>query len=154
MLSANSEVEDTQIFGWVEQVLIGELRLAMDAKLDTGADTSSLHAEWIRRTRDKDGDRWVEFLVVDPDSGRRVRFKKHLVRTSYIKEHSGSKQRRPVVLIDVCLGTHERRIEVNLVDRSSFDYPMLLGRNALEGLALVDSAERHTVEPACPTRED
>ena len=37
----------------------------MEAKLDTGADTSSLDASKVRRYREKDGDRWVEFLVVD-----------------------------------------------------------------------------------------
>ncbi|MEJ2085918.1 MAG: RimK/LysX family protein [Acidobacteriota bacterium] len=53
------------IFGWLEKVEVGESRLVLEAKLDTGADTSSLHASKIHRYRQKDGDRWVNFLVVD-----------------------------------------------------------------------------------------
>jgi hypothetical protein len=44
--------------GWIEQVKLGSDGLVMPAKLDTGADTSSLHVSniaWIRRA---DGD-WV-----------------------------------------------------------------------------------------------
>ncbi len=40
-------------------------------------------------------------------------------------------------------------IEVSLVDRSGFSFPVLLGRNALEGLAVVDSELEFTSQPVC-----
>lgn len=141
------------IFGWVERVEIGNSRLMMEAKLDTGADTSSLDASKIRRYREKDGDRWVEFLVVGKNSGRRIRYKKRLIRYAYIKEHEGPSQRRPVVEIAVCLGGHFDEVEVSLVDRSGFQYPVLLGRNALANVALVDAGESFTTDPSCPSED-
>jgi hypothetical protein len=141
------------IFGWVEKVEIGKSRLEMEAKLDTGADTSSLDASKIRRFREKDGDRWVEFLVVDKDSGRRIRYKKRLIRYAYIKEHDRPSQRRPVVRMEICLGDHLGDVEVSLVDRGEFKYPLLLGRNALENVALVDASDSFTTEPNCPTED-
>lgn len=142
------------IFGWLEKVQVGESRLEMEAKLDTGADTSSLDASRVRRYREKDGDRWVEFLVVDKVSGRRIRYKKRLIRYAYIKEHEGPSQRRPVVRIQICLGDHLDEVEVSLADRSGFQYPILLGRNALENVALVDAAESFTSDPSCSAEID
>lgn len=141
-----------EILGWVEHVRVGKSRLELTAKLDTGADTSSLDATRIRRFRGKDGNRWVEFRVED-STGRRVRFKKPLVRTAYIKEHKGPSQKRSVVLMEICLGEYLQEVEVTLVDRSDFAYPVLLGRNALEGLAVIDPALTLTREPRCPIEE-
>ena len=146
---AESLTQAKDIFGWVERVQIGKSRLELEAKLDTGADTSSLDAAKIRRFRQKGGDRWVEFLVVDETSGRRIRYKKRLVRYAYIKEHEGPSQRRPVVRMEICLGSHLRDVEVSLVDRSGFQYPLLLGRNALEDIALVDASTSLTTGPEC-----
>ena len=141
------------IFGWVERVLVGESRLEMQAKLYTGADTSSIHATKIRRYRGAGGRTWVEFRLTDEGQGRRVRFKKRLVRFAYIKEHEGPSQRRPVERLEICLGDHEQQIEVSLVDRSSFDYPVLLGRNALEKVAVIDPELRLTTKPSCAREE-
>ena len=141
-----------EILGWVEHVRVGKSRLELTAKLDTGADTSSLDASKIRRFRGKSGNRWVEFRVED-QTGRRIRFKKPLVRTAYIKEHKGPSQKRSVVMMEVCLGEYLQEIEVTLVDRSDFAYPVLLGRNALEGLAVIDPAMTLTKEPRCPVEE-
>ena len=125
----------------------------MKAKLDTGADTSSIHATKIRRSRGDNGKTWVEFRLTDEDSDRRVRYRKRLVRYAYIKEHDGPSQRRPVVKLEVCLGDHQQEIEVSLVDRSGFEYPVLLGRNALEKVVVVDPELRLTAKPSCPSEE-
>lgn len=142
-----------EILGWVEHVKVGKSRLELTAKLDTGADTSSLDATKIRRFKGRDGQRWVEFLVEEEKTGRRVRFKKRRVRTAYIKEHKGPSQKRSVVLMEICLGEYLQEVEVTLVDRSGFIHPVLLGRNALEGLAVVDPAMTMTKEPRCPDEE-
>jgi len=141
------------IFGWVEHVLVGDSQLDLVAKLDTGADTSSMHATKIRRYRSSDRKLWVEFRLTDDSSDRTIRFKKKLVRYAYIKEHEGPSQKRPVVNLTICLGDHEREIEVSLVDRSGFQYPVLLGRNALEGHVVVDPELQLTATPTCPAME-
>ena len=145
---------EKDIFGWTEHVLVGRSQLAMEAKLDTGADTSSIDASKIRRYRNENKKLWIEFRLTDDDSGRSIRYKKRLVRYAYIKKHDGPSQKRPVVKMALCLGDHPMEIEVSLVDRSGFAFPVLLGRNALEGLAVVDSELEFTADPTCPSEED
>ncbi|WP_308700608.1 RimK/LysX family protein, partial [Pseudomonas ceruminis] len=59
--------------------------------------------------------------------------------------------RRPVVDLELCLGDEKRTVEVNLVDRSSFNYPLLVGAKALrEFKAAVNPAKRFTAgKPDC-----
>ncbi len=138
------------LFGWVEKVIVGAHGIELKAKLDTGAETSSLDASGIRRLRRKStGERFVEFDVTDPGSGAAITLKKKLVREVRIKQHDGSFQLRPVVVLPVCLGDHYRNIEVSLIDRSEFLYPLLLGRRALAGIALVDPDATLTSRPEC-----
>lgn len=143
-------VKSKDIFGWVEWVEVGRHEITLKAKLDTGAATSSLDAQDIRRlVRRSSGERFVEFTLHDPDSGESIRLKKPLVRQVRIKQHDGSHQVRPVVAIDICVGDHFDTVEVSLIDRSEFLYPMLLGRSALEGRVVVDPEVTFTRDPEC-----
>ena len=136
------------IFGWAEPVVLEEAGFRLEAKLDTGADTSSLDAIDIRRFRRK-GVSWVRFTVEDHDRGDVVRLERPLLRRVRIKRHDGDSQRRSVISLTVCLGRHRREVEFSLIDRSQFDYPVLLGRSALAGLAIVDPDEVNLSEPDC-----
>jgi hypothetical protein len=141
------------IFGWIEQIVIGDEGLHLEAKLDTGADTSSIDAHRIRRLRRKSsGERLVEFMVIDPESGDEFWFKEPLVRKARIKQHSGSVQERPVVELDICIGSLTRRVQFTLVSREYFEYPVLLGREAMEGVIIVDPSIEDTTEPECAAR--
>ncbi|MEM7084150.1 MAG: ATP-dependent zinc protease [Pseudomonadota bacterium] len=143
------EPSEPQTFGWIEQVILSpELQWKLDAKLDTGADTSSLDAHKIRRVRYK-GKSYVRFSIKNPESGEMVSLRRPYVRTVRIRRHTGNHQRRRVALMTVCLGNVERTIEVTLTDREYFDYPMLLGRSALAGLAVVDPMATYTRDPDC-----
>ncbi len=53
---------------------------------------------------------------------------------------------RPVIIMDVQIGEMTRRIEVNLIDRTGFEFPVLIGRNFLSGTTLVD-VNRVYVQP-------
>lgn len=141
------------IYGYLEDVIVLDVGFEIPAKLDTGADTSSLDATKIKRFRRGDKS-WVRFSVENPESGEIVTLEKHFVRSARIKRHDGEHQRRPVVDIEICLGGERRKVEVSLIDRSHFEYPVLLGRSALEGLALVDPELTFTSKPICDGEED
>ena len=137
------------VVGWLEPVKLGSEGLLVPAKLDTGADTSSLHVseiEWIRRT---DGD-WVAFDVVGKD-GRKIRLERKVERVARVKKASGGVQDRPVVRLGMCLGQTYRVTEVNLTDRSGFKLPLLVGRSFLAERFAVDSSRTDTIEPSCTT---
>lgn len=139
---------DKSIFGWVEQVLIHDVGVQLEAKLDTGATTSSIDAHNIQRFR-RGKKRFVRFELEPRDPPGVRRLERPLVRMVRIKQHDGRYQRRPVVTLDVCIGRVRRSVEFSLVDRRNFDQPVLLGRNALAGAALVDSDLAHTTLPRC-----
>ena len=149
MLGAATPVTaETRVVGWVERVALGEEGLILTAKLDTGADTSSLHAPEVRWFT-RDGHRWVAFDVTGED-GRKVRFERKVIRIAEIKRRgAGEPFRRPTVLMGVCVGKVYRVTEVNLADRTRFKQPFLIGRKFLANQFAVDSARTHTVEPGC-----
>lgn len=144
---AAGEAQAQKVVGWIEPVRIEGGRLVLEAKLDTGADHSSLDARDIRRF-ERDGRPWVSFAVLDADS-RETRFERPLERIAMVTRASGGGQERPVVRLRICLDGVERLSEVNLVDRGRLKLPMLLGRSYLEGHFAVDSARTRITAPDC-----
>jgi hypothetical protein len=136
------------IFGYVEYARVGLPQFEIKAKLDSGAETSSLDAHSVEVYRE-DGKRRVRFTVTNRSNGEEISFDEPLARYVRIKRHGGGTQRRPVVRMDICLGDESRTVMVNLTDRSNFIYQLLLGRSALEGRVLIDPALTFTKKPNC-----
>jgi len=132
------------IMGWLESVFIKPWNRRLTAKLDTGAKTSSLHADNIEHFR-KNGEDWVRFALGDTEDKKLppIIAEKPLVRTVNIKCKGEDCQpsKRDVVVLTVCKNGKDYEAEFNLVDRSNFNYPVLLGRSFLKGVVLVDPAE-------------
>lgn len=135
-------------FGWIEPILILNDEVELKAKLDSGAKTSSLDASDIEYFN-WNGKRWVRFTIDDPITGTPITLERPRVRDVLIKRHNSAHQRRPVVLMEICIGEYTREVEVNLIDRSEFLYRMLLGRSALESIAVIDPGETLLSTPAC-----
>lgn len=149
--SAAAMAGSPQVLGWVEKGLILPEQVAVKFKLDTGALTSSMHAENIERF-EKDGDEWVRFTVeledVDTDKDVRTRLEREMVRDIKVRGAGGAEE-RPVVLMKVCLGNQMYEEQFSLNDRDKMNYPVLIGRRTLEKVGLVDSSKTFTVEPSC-----
>jgi hypothetical protein len=219
--------EERPVRGWLENAFIEPAGLRLDAKLDTGARTSSIHAEILRAPnldespapppaeeataasfatpaepapdaepdaeagaadagaapeaeagpdaapRPSSGDEIVDredfeeveveesdFDAFDDDTivfrvsneqGESTTLQRTIVRYVQIKNRDGTTQRRPVVEITVCLAGVWVTGEVNLADRTDFNYPLLVGRNMLElsGI-IVDPREIYTRSARCP----
>ena len=156
--TADHTVDSKNIYGLHEKAFISTLDLKLDAKLDTGAQTASLSARDIRRFK-RDGESWVEFyLAIDEAHDNKIELP--VVRVSKIKRRASDYDEetdektytsRPVVELEVCLGNNLQKIEVNLTDRSSFEYPLLIGSTALTQFsALVDASSSNIAgEPKC-----
>ena len=142
-----ADADEPQRVGWLEQVRIGPPDILLHAKLDTGADNCSVHAENIRRFR-RGKERWVEFKLSNR-YGARKKLQRKVIRTAKVKTKTGGIQERPVVRLGICLGEHFETGECNLVDRSHFSYPVLMGRNFLAGMVVVDSSDTYTKDPIC-----
>ncbi|MBI4206165.1 MAG: ATP-dependent zinc protease [Betaproteobacteria bacterium] len=135
------------VAGWLERARLSPGDIVLEAKLDSGARTSSLHAVNLRQF-ERDGKEWVAFDVAG-DNGRSVHIERPLVRIARIKSALGTDEARPTVTLGVCIGTVYRVTEVNLVDRDGLSKPLLIGRRFLKGRLLVDLNRRYLLEPTC-----
>ncbi len=136
-----------EVIGWVENVGVTPSNVIVKAKIDTGANSSSLHCDCINKFI-RDGESWVSFMLTDVD-GKQVTVEKKLLRKVKVKRHFGDSQRRDVIRLGVCIGSHYEETDVSLVDRSGLNYSMLIGRKFLSGNFLVDPSVTFATSPNC-----
>lgn len=136
-----------QIVGIYETVSLPTKGLELKAKIDSGAKNSSLHALNIKRYQQNNKE-WVSFDTVGK-KGEKISLSAPVARIAKIKRHNGISQERPVIIVGVCIGNILRDVEVNLIDRSILNYPMLIGRTYLEGNFLIDVSKQYTAKPNC-----
>ncbi|HSN82175.1 MAG TPA: RimK/LysX family protein [Polyangiales bacterium] len=136
------------IYGWTEYAHLYPKGLRLKAKLDTGANTSSLNALNMEKF-ERDGEPWIKFEVIDPSGDERIRFERPISREVHIKDLDGGSDSRPVVRMELCIGRTYREVEFSLVDRSHFDYQVLVGRNFLADAVLVDAGKRFLAGKKC-----
>ncbi|GAA3656674.1 ATP-dependent zinc protease family protein [Microbacterium marinilacus] len=134
--------EPSTLVGWREWVgLPGAGVDWLKAKVDTGAQTSSLHAFGLREFT-RDGEPWVRFEVHpwqrSADDAVQVELPVHDRRR--VRSSSGHAERRVVVLMDVRLLDRVIRAEVTLTRRDAMGFRMLVGRELLRNGFLVDAA--------------
>jgi hypothetical protein len=146
--AARGEPRELIILGWAENVVLTEVGFRLRAKLDTGAETSSLDARIIKKFR-QGGKRWVRFAITDPRTGEEHVLVRQRVRTIGVVQHEGINQVRPTVVLQMCVADRLLDVEVSLVDRSEFTYRLLLGRSALEPFALIDPSATFLSRPRC-----
>lgn len=195
-LTGASEAPELHTRGWLEHARVMPNGLLMRAKLDSGAKTTSIHAEILppEFAVDTSPDEEMALLIGDaelddedmgegdaPDDppadeiapifdtsmedpmpemitfkltsrrGREVIYTAPVVRWVSIRRRGGGNIVRPVVNLDLCIGGIRVNGEVNLADRSGFNYPLLVGRNMLSeaGIA-IDSSKIFAARKACP----
>jgi len=136
-----------EIVGWAEHAYLVPGHIELKAKIDTGAESSSVNCECHSYFK-RDGASWVRFSIVTSE-GSQLTLEREIVRTVKIKRHFGKVQERPVVKLGICLGGVYRVSEVNIVDRSGLEYPMLIGRNFMGDNFLVDAMRKFINPPHC-----
>ena len=195
-LSSASDAPEVHTRGWLEHARVMPNGLLMRAKLDSGAKTTSIHAEILPPERAVDADPHEEMAdligdaefdasemrpgdapddppegevapIIDPTAdnempefvtfkltsrgGKEVIFTEPVVRWVSIRRRGGGSIVRPVVIMDLCVGGRRVKGEVNLADRTGFNYPLLIGRNMLgEAGITIDSRQIFAARKACP----
>lgn len=131
------------MIGEVEDVVLVPWTITLPARIDTGATLSSLDARNVT-VRNKIAD----FTLGNEHGGLQLQLP--VVGWSQISTSVGS-ERRPVVEVGICLGPKLIRTLATLKDRSHMTYPLLIGRNVLNGSFVVDTSRSKVVRPACPS---
>ncbi len=131
------------IIGEVEPIYILPMKTPFEARIDTGAESSSIDVENVRQF-ERDGEKWVSFTVKNKQNGEVHRFEKKIEKTTTIKRLHKS-EKRVVVMMDVKFGDQIINANFSLANREKFEYQVLVGRNILTGRAIVDTSLSHTL---------
>jgi len=136
---------DKLVVGEVERVWIDPPEAQIVARIDTGASSSSLHADNLVEF-ERDGEDWVRFDInLD---GEMVTLERDIIRHVRVYQQADPDgTRRPVITLRVRLGDLNQRVEFTLADRSHLDFEMILGRNFLTDVALVDVGRKYVQPP-------
>ncbi|MEX1201406.1 MAG: ATP-dependent zinc protease [Methylophaga sp.] len=141
---APPSVDDKIILGRTEWLWLEAVNRVFRARVDSGATTSSLSAHHIVEF-ERDGKKWIRFnMVPDDDVDDSYEVEAPLVRFARIRQASSEDiDRRPVVALTIKIGEFTDTAEFTLTDRSSMTYPILLGREFLRDIALIDVAKSY-----------
>ncbi len=143
--SPSRSFEGKMIFGEAEWFYISEIDAEIEARIDTGASVSSISAVNIKEF-ERNGKNWLSFDL-PLKKNKSVTIEAPLVGYIDIKNSTLTKhETRPVVKLHFKIGDYSSVGEFNLRDRSHIQYPLLIGRNIMKDIAIVDVSRIH-VQP-------
>lgn len=135
-----------KIIGRIELVDLPKWKFyGLEAKIDTGAYTSSLHCHHIEPFT-KNEEQWIRFYMLDPDheayNDQKLELPIHDQRE--VKSSNGERELRYFVQTEIQFYDNIYTIEFSLTDRSAMKYPLLIGRKFLKkGPFLVDVTHKN-----------
>ncbi|MFT4765173.1 MAG: hypothetical protein ACI9OH_002281 [Oleispira sp.] len=135
------------VIGVLETCSLPELNISdLQIRIDTGAKTSSLHVDDIKRER-RGGRLGVSFTlhpdIYDVDVVTACWAPVSDVRR--IKSSNGAIEQRLIIKTQLVMHTVEKEIEITLTNRSDMSYLMLLGREGMGKDFLVDPSQTFLV---------
>jgi hypothetical protein len=136
------QAQEKITIGLVEDVILLPWGVKLPARIDTGAANSSLDARELTIK-----DNVAEFKLPKKYGGRHLRLP--IVSWQAIRS-AESRERRPVVEVELCVGPKRLRSQVNLNDRSQVRYPFIIGRDILRSNFVVDCMKSRCAPPSCP----
>ena len=130
--SQGHTVDGKLLVGEAEWIWVDAANDAFQARVDTGATTSSISAQEIT-IFERNGKNWVRFFLSHQEMDDKIQIEAPLVRHVRVRQASADDlDRRPVVRLTVRIG--------------DMTFPVLLGREFLKDIAVVDVA-REYIQP-------
>ena len=135
----NQTFGDKMILGEEEYFYIKQADATIVARIDTGASVSSISAQNIEKYK-RLGKTYVAFDLITND--RTIHIEAPYTRDVDVRQSSSEDvQWRPSVELTFTIGNHTRTAEFTLVNRDKLNYPLLIGRNILKDVAVVDVSQ-------------
>jgi hypothetical protein len=131
--------------GWRERVSLPDFEVeGIKVKIDSGAQTSSIHAFRPRFSQRDDGE-WVSFEIHPRRRSRKdaVRVSAKVLTHRWIRSSNGKRELRPVIMTTMSLGGAVFKAEMTLANRHLMAYRMILGRSAMRGRFMVDPGKSY-----------
>ena len=153
---AGDLIDGKRLIGATAIVTEAKSGISFAARVDTGAQGTSLHIEeW-----EIDGK--SEKKALKKNIGKQIRFRTHnrngqdawlegLIVDTVLIKNAEKTERRYKVVVKLRVGDFEKECIVNVNDRSDMTYPILIGRNFLHGDFLVDVSLDENVAVEAPS---
>ncbi len=133
-----------KIIGRIEVIDLPELGLYnIEAKTDTGAETSVLHCEQMEVVKRKGHLYIVGHIRPNMHSEKTIKLTFPVHRERTVKSSFGQSEIRYIFLTKIRMFNELYDIKLSFRDRSAMSYPMLLGRNFITGKFLVDVSKKN-----------
>lgn len=126
---------------FVDFPLLGVFNI--EAKIDTGAYTSSIHCKNISVIKENNKQILTFILALDDNEVQKTQrfeeFSKKKIKNSF-----GEKEERYIIKTLIKIGSKKIKTTVSLSDRANMRYPVLIGRKLVKGKFLIDVHKIHT----------
>lgn len=132
--------EAKRVIGQTARVEIAEAGMDFLGRVDTGAASTSVHAESVR----VDGD-MVDFVIRNKD-GERMAMRAPIMKRVLVRNPEG-REKRVYVELTVSHDGVAKTVLANLNDRSGLTYALLLGRDWLQDDFVVDVSREEELPP-------
>ncbi|MDX8387092.1 MAG: ATP-dependent zinc protease [Ghiorsea sp.] len=142
--------------GWREWVALPDLGIdAIKAKVDSGARTSCIHAFFVEDFK-KNGDDWVRFGVhpKQKNTEHELMCEAQVIDRRLVSDSGGHRELRPVISTTLSIGNMNFECKFTLTNRDSMKFRMLLGRTAMSGRMVIDTAKSYEQGTIDTTRGD
>ncbi len=144
LIQIPSHLDGRLVLGVAETGFLPNHNLLIDAKMDTGAANTSIDAREYQ-IFERDGKKWVKFELHRTSKGL-VHMEYPVKEIIKIKRPGEDSMERPVIEMTIRIGDITQQVDVSLNDRENFTYPLLIGRNFMRDLAVVDVNQEHIAE--------
>ncbi|AMF93665.1 ATP-dependent zinc protease [Vibrio fluvialis] len=136
-------MKEKMIVGWRETLSLPGLGIdKINAKIDTGARTSCLHAFKVESFT-KEEALWVRFWIhpLQHNVDKVTVCEAEVVDERTVRDSGGHEETRFVIKSDLSLGGETWSAEITLTNRENMAFRMLLGRTAMHHRIVVDPTE-------------
>ncbi|MBF0278811.1 MAG: ATP-dependent zinc protease [SAR324 cluster bacterium] len=137
-------MREKKIIGRLEKVNFPDWEIfGLEAKIDTGAYTSSLHCSDIDIVL-REGKEWVRFSILDSSHPyfQNTHLFSPLLKEKKVKSSSGETEHRVFIKSRIYIFGKSYLTDLSLTNRSEMKYPVLLGRKILRNRFLVDVSKK------------
>jgi hypothetical protein len=136
-----NKIDGKLLVGTVEYVKLSPPGISYQARIDSGAELTTLRAANIVRF-ERDGKKWVKFELKSADS-KAVSVERQILRrvkASQIDKNGTAKHL--VVMMSMTIGSVTEQVEMALDSDADTNQPVSIGRNFLHNNAIVDVSQK------------